>query len=188
MRCRSSSPPPAQNSVDAPDIHHARRILGTRGLAQPRQQRDGQVKDPFDVRVQDLVPASIRKLLERCAPRRARVVNQHVQRSVDLCGERAAPFRRREIRRDPATPEFLCGGCHRVGLARGDRDLDAGGDEPPSDLQPDPARPTGHQGALALSEKRPLMISAVRTSRPSRRSAPRASCAGATGRTPDRRR
>ena len=60
------------------------------GGAQLAEQRDGEVKDALDVRVQDLLPAGGGELLQRRAPHGAGVVDEDVERGEALARGAAA--------------------------------------------------------------------------------------------------
>ena len=137
-----------------------RGIAVARALLEQRQERAREMEDRLDVGREDLVPRAVRILAERCAPVRAGVVDEDMERRLllrDLLGElagagfgadvgrcRDARAALRELGRDPIAD---------VLLARRDVDFGARLDEAARDHQADAPRAAGHEGGLSCDRE-----------------------------------
>jgi hypothetical protein len=118
------------------------------------------MRDPFDVEVDDLGPALIRKDFKGCAPRRAGVVDQHVELIDVRCepvGELAGAIFGGQVAGDeadgPACAEFLGGGGQFVLLAAGDENPGTGLQQAAGDHLADSAPTTGDQCGLFIKRE-----------------------------------
>ena len=147
--------------VDGADVDHPGRDVRGR-LAQQGQELLGQEEDALDVGVHHLVPAHLGEGLDGRAPGGAGVVHQDVELVLLLRqpggeGLDAAHLGQVGRQRDagPAIgrSQSLSGGVADIGLARGDVDLGARGQEARGDHLANAARAAGDQGDLAPDGK-----------------------------------
>jgi hypothetical protein len=144
------------------DVDHPRGIAAwcRRGGAQQRQTELSQVRDRFDIEIDDLGPALVRKRFEGCAPRGAGSVDQHVE-LIDVSGEPlaelAGPGFGGQVAGDeadgPVGAEFVGGGGQFVLLAAGDENPCTRLQQAAGDHLADSAPTTGDQRGLAIKRK-----------------------------------